>query len=345
MDVSKCREGRTDYTGPVSFIFIAILMSCLLVNETAGDAFIDALLPSFYSGIFMLGAILHSVSLFALLFPLFVVIAIINYRTFVYRPAKEAYDRRKNAVSQRQLNGNFASSEKQFRSYSPKNSTRNKARSSDNVSEYIVRVTELLINGILSGIINLSNRKLKEYLANRNAYKKSWCDMNMPSQNRERDERFDLTIDVQSWKGTGATSGSVHSNSKPRMTSTSSTTPFQIKRMMTSSKTFRVENNQHFNTSYLFGINEQQEQQVLLDTEDAPVVVKRQGTLSQESQPVIIFDTGEALLRIWSKLTAVAIQEIYESELRETEMAEKTRVVRDDQDEEEVEVILGLELE
>ena len=67
LDVSRCREGRLDYLGSASFILIAGLMSCLMVNESNGDAFINAAMPSFFSSTYLLANVLYNISLLAIL--------------------------------------------------------------------------------------------------------------------------------------------------------------------------------------------------------------------------------------------------------------------------------------
>ena len=95
LDVSRCREGRLDYLGSASFILIAGLMSCLMVNESIGDAFIDAAMPSFFSLLYMLADALYKISLLAILCPVIAVLGIFLYYRLLYRPAKKSHRERK----------------------------------------------------------------------------------------------------------------------------------------------------------------------------------------------------------------------------------------------------------
>ena len=70
-------------------------MSCLMVNESVGEAFIDAAIPSVFSSMLIFGAALYQISLLALLLPLCVAAGFVLYRTFIYRPAKKAHERRR----------------------------------------------------------------------------------------------------------------------------------------------------------------------------------------------------------------------------------------------------------
>ena len=54
-------------------------MSCVLLNAPLGDAIVDHILPSVYSGLMMLGAKLYDVSISALLLPLLLTFTVVNY--------------------------------------------------------------------------------------------------------------------------------------------------------------------------------------------------------------------------------------------------------------------------
>ena len=55
IDVFKCREGRLDYLGLLSFMAIAVPMTVILLNEFIGDAILDAVIPGIYAGILVMG--------------------------------------------------------------------------------------------------------------------------------------------------------------------------------------------------------------------------------------------------------------------------------------------------
>jgi hypothetical protein len=83
VDAMRCRDGRLQYPGVLSFLIIALPMTIILLNEVVGEAIIDAAIPAVYSAILTLGAFLYSISLAALLITFCLALAAANYWTFV----------------------------------------------------------------------------------------------------------------------------------------------------------------------------------------------------------------------------------------------------------------------
>ena len=272
-------------------------MSCLLVDENIGDALIDVALPAFYSGIYVIGALLYEVSSFALLLPLCIIIGIIIYHKFVYRPAKRAHDTRKSILKRRQSYGNSASIENQrrkMRNMSTENQTRN---------SNAVRVLTILQNGIIAGIANLSMRRFKKQIATRVAQRQKWWAMNVPA----------------SYQGAGLgqrdskAGGRLHNDVRDNIAHFSYPNPNKIKRMMMS---LRKRQSGYQSAPNLFDVSIVLKNQLNGHTTRDPVVIKplQGGLIYRELRPVIIFDTGEALLRIRSKLSTAAIRELSDTE-------------------------------
>ena len=66
-------------------------MTLILFNENIGNAIIDTIIPSAYSGIMLLGSALYDISLATLLLPFCIIIGVILYLIFVYFPSYHAY--------------------------------------------------------------------------------------------------------------------------------------------------------------------------------------------------------------------------------------------------------------
>lgn len=94
VDTRKCREGRLNYLGTVSFALIALPMTFILLNEAIGDAVIDAIIPAMYSGVLSAGAVIYSRSIPALVAIIITVIVLLNYWRVIYSPASQAHAKR-----------------------------------------------------------------------------------------------------------------------------------------------------------------------------------------------------------------------------------------------------------
>lgn len=340
VDVSQCREGRHNYLGMVSFILIAILMSCLLLNETIGDAVIDAIIPCIYSAILYIGSALYNYSLFALLFPFCIVIGVLLYRAFVYLPAKEAHNRRKARLGRKTSAANNIN---RFQQRGHKHSDSFHERKVHGYFGYYIRLLSMAKYGILTGIANLSFRTFKKHRAREISNSQQWCLMNMLDSyhdtalsRRGPDEESKLEIEEESKEndeddlGVGASvivdastvieDAPIESRQSRQLLRVRSI-PNEIERMMISTMVSKavaaIESRQSSFTS-LFGVSDNQSQSRVLVNQNL-VVMKTpvQGSVSREFQPVIIFDTGDALLHIWSNVSCVFMQELLLMEERE----------------------------
>lgn len=94
VDTRKCREGRLNYLGNMSFALIALPMTLILLNEAIGDAVIDAIIPAMYSGVLSAGATIYSRSIPALVAIIVIVIVLLNYWRVIYSPASQAHAKR-----------------------------------------------------------------------------------------------------------------------------------------------------------------------------------------------------------------------------------------------------------
>ena len=177
IDVYRCREGRLNYMGLISLTLISVAMSCILLNETIGNLIIDHILPAAYSAIIILGKKLFDVSIFACIIPFCLVIGIMNYVAFVYRPVSTRYFQRKNAIRERQLdNGVYKNSHNAI--------FRTAIKSHGYLwtfSQYCRRFVIAIDHAVEYGIVNISDHQLRNYVAKKVAIDEKWCSMNMTS--------------------------------------------------------------------------------------------------------------------------------------------------------------------
>ena len=181
LDVSRCREGRLDYLGSTSFILIAGLMSCLLVNESIGDAFIDAAMPSFFSSLYMLADALYKISLLAILCPVIAVLGIFLYYRLLYRPAKESHRERKILLGIRKRDGAFGREEKLLRHKTHMELSRRSKGLTYGLGQFIHRLLVLSNDGVVTMISHVSDKRLKKRVAVESAFSHKWCAMNKPA--------------------------------------------------------------------------------------------------------------------------------------------------------------------
>jgi hypothetical protein len=178
----RCRDGRLQYPGYLSFFMIAVPMTIILLHAAVGEAIIDAVIPAVYSGILTLGAFLYSKSLAALLITFCVAIAALNYWGFVYRPASIAHTRRKNKLRRLQYEGHSTSKvNRQRRSETVramKSSAAYKSKSRTQTS-YFRRLFNNLKRSIQHGVTLMSYRRIRS--AKQAAIETKWCGMNRPS--------------------------------------------------------------------------------------------------------------------------------------------------------------------
>ena len=167
-DVYKCREGRLDYMGHLSFAAIAVPMSVILLNAFIGDAMIDIILPGIYAGVIIGGAELYAVSLLAFLLLICGSVGALCYYVLVYRPACDAHNYRKKELK-RILYGDT--------SYLL-NSTRNNTTRRSMIS-YIKRVGTITKRGIQDSITWISCGEVRLRDPRKRAVQRDWCNLNM----------------------------------------------------------------------------------------------------------------------------------------------------------------------
>ena len=175
VDARKCRDGRLEYLGIISFFFIAVPMTCILFNPMIGGLLIDAAIPAFYTGAMVAGVYLYSVSLTVLLVTVFFTIFIMNYWAFVYMPASRAHYKRREKLKRIQSHFNDAST---ARSRQAASSRSLQSSTAILFMRYLSRVMNIVKRALQHGITLLSVRR-KSRKKSRN-FKALWRDKNRP---------------------------------------------------------------------------------------------------------------------------------------------------------------------
>ena len=175
VDARKCRDGRLEYLGIISFLFIAVPMTCILFNPMIGGILIDAAIPAFYTGAMVAGVYLYSVSITVLLVTIFFALFVMNYWAFVYMPASKAHYKRREKVKRIQSQFNHASASARSRQASSRSLQQSTAVS---FMRYMSRVMNIVKRALQHGITLLSVRR-KHRKKSRN-FKALWRDMNRP---------------------------------------------------------------------------------------------------------------------------------------------------------------------
>ena len=179
----KCREGRLDYRGLLSFAAIAVPMTIILMNEFIGDAILDAVIPGIYAAILVAAADLFAVSLLALVLPLCAVVGLLCYLVFVYRPARTAHNRRQEQLK-RVMGHEPISRTSQFRpSGSGKYSQRTALRSKI-PSGYFRRVLVILKHELQDCIARSSCGESRLRGPRKYQIERDWCNLNMPASSQ-----------------------------------------------------------------------------------------------------------------------------------------------------------------
>ena len=301
LDVSRCREGRLDYLGSASFILIAGLMSCLMVNESMGDAFIDAAMPSFFSSIYILANALYKISLPAILCPSIAVVGIFLYYTLVYRRAKKSHQKRKILRQTRKRNSDIGREDKLFRQ-----NTRRPREAAYGVVEFVQRLLVSLNDGIVTVIVHISDKRLKKRVTVESAYSHRWCAMNKPAlhqgtmlSNRVRNNTSVIRLEGEYNGEDSANNG--HDLVRRRKIVPN---PPEIIRMVKASQMWWTVHDGQLNTiAGSLSITVQPADHLFRS--DYPVARESR----RELRATIFFDTGEALLRVWSNLLIAAVHE------------------------------------
>ena len=179
VDAMRCRDGRLQYPGFLSFLMIALPMTIILFNEIIGEAIIDATIPALYSALLTLGAYLYSISLAALLITLFLVLAAANYWRFVYQPASVAYSRRKDKLKRLESEDHNASKFNRLRRSESIRAMKSSAATSQQSIGYFRRLFNMMKHSVQHGVTLLSFRHTQR--AKELNILKKWCGMNRPS--------------------------------------------------------------------------------------------------------------------------------------------------------------------
>lgn len=176
--MEKCRQGRLEYLGIMSFLIIAVPTTLILLNDTIGDALIDTALPSIFSGFFFVGSALFSVSLATLLVPIFLLLAVVLYFLCVYRPARAAYTQREQNM--KILGARGVAYEKSYRTTSRERKTNRKYSHVQNFYHYFGRVASIITHSAQHVVTYFSSYHLAVSKSKAFTLKKQWCDMNTP---------------------------------------------------------------------------------------------------------------------------------------------------------------------
>ena len=310
LDVSRCREGRLDYLGSASFILIAGLMSCLMVNESIGDAFIDCAMPSFFTSIYALASDLYHISLVAILCPIIIVFGILLYYRLVYRRAKKSHQERESLLQMRNRLGEFGREEKLLRQKTYKELNRRSSGVVYGTGELIQRLLVLLNDRMVTLITHNSDMRQRRRFAVESAFTYKWCAMNKPAlhqgtmlSNRGRDSISVSRLESGFHSKDSATD--VHNLVRKRKIVPN---PPEITRMVKASHMWWTVHDGQSDP-----ISDPLARQLSNTAQSAGQLFKSDYPLAKEShrelRATIFFDAGEALLRIWSNLLTAAVQE------------------------------------
>ena len=310
LDVSRCREGRLDYLGSASFILIAGLMSCLMVNESNGDAFINAAMPSFFSSTYLLANVLYNISLLAILCPSGVVLGIFLYHRLVYRRAKKSHKERKILLQMRKRSGDFGRGEKLLRQNTYKELNRRPRGMAYGLGYFIRRLLVSINDGIVTFIAHVSEKRLKRRVAADIAHSSSWCAMNKPALHQGTMHsnlgRFSISVIRLEVGYNGKDSVTdVHNLVRKRKIVPN---PPEIMRMVKASHMWWTAHDGQ--SKPILG---SPVRQLSITAQSSCQSLRSEYPLARRSRRVlratIFFDTGEALLRILSNLLTPAVYE------------------------------------
>ena len=170
----KCREGRLNYLGTISFVLIALPMICIMTNEQVGEAVIDAVIPSFFSSIQLVGVAMYNASHSGMIFLFCAAFGILYYVRFVVRSADTVFARRyEKSKRKMELDGIPFRRANQAR----------KARNSSLIS-YLQRLSNMLMHSLQDGLTISLNHRIKIRIARHHEMLKKWGQMNLPSSSQ-----------------------------------------------------------------------------------------------------------------------------------------------------------------
>ena len=263
-------------------------MSCLLADESIGEAIIDAVIPSFFTSLYVLADALYQISLLAILLPSIAVVGILFYYMLVYRSAKKSHKEREILLQTRKRNGDFGRAEKRPRGVAY------------GVGECFKRLFVSFNDGIVTLIAHLSDERLKRRVAVESTFSYEWCSMNKPTlhqgtihSNRGRDSISILEL-KSGYNGDDIANHGHYSVQKR-------TNPPEIMRMVKASHMWWTVNDGQSNS--ISGSHVRQ----------PSIVFRSDYNIARESRKelraTIFFDTGEALLRMWSNISIATVHE------------------------------------
>ena len=178
LDLEKCRRGRLEYLGVLSFLIIAIPMTLFLLDDRIGDALIDSALPSIFSGFFFVGSALYKISLASLLLPIFLLLAVVLYFLFVYRPARAAYSQREENM--RLMSDHSMSFKRSAHTHIGERKINRKSSFLKSTANYFERVFSIITHSLQHAVTYFSSYHIAVIRRKAFTQKKQWCDMNAP---------------------------------------------------------------------------------------------------------------------------------------------------------------------
>ena len=228
-------------------------MTCILFNESIGNAIVDAAIPALYSAILVLGAYLFSISLLALLLTFFLVLAAANYWAFVYRPASLAHSKRKRKLRTIRHGDTLASQMNRTKRSSPSTGMTSSAvgiSRSVTARAQIWKIFNIVKRSVQHGITLISFRRIR-HVKNR-AMKREWCDMNRSSKLQA------VVLPINSSQDFGSRDTFTNTNtititkkSMKRVSSQSHSVPSPVTDMMTSSNLIKTQSSHHMRSSLI----------------------------------------------------------------------------------------------
>jgi hypothetical protein len=158
-------------------------MSVILMNEFVGDAILDAVIPGIYAAILVAGADLFAVSVLALVLPFCFVVGVLCYLIFVYRPARNACNRRREQLKRVASHEPISKSKK----FQQRGSKKHLQRSTFRVrtpSGYFRRVLVIIKHALQDGIAWLSCGEFRLRDPRKHQIQRDWCNLNMPARSQ-----------------------------------------------------------------------------------------------------------------------------------------------------------------
>ena len=165
--------------GYFSFMIIAMPMVFMIFNEKIGDSIVDAVIPSVYAAIQLLGATLFTISLLALLLPFCAIAGLIIYNFMIFKPASDAVKLRQAKLKKRDMEGlNYPRiiKKRSAADSTPKDALgRMKA-----LAKYCKRVVIIFKHYVQERIAAPSSRQRAVILAQMQVEQRNWSEMNFP---------------------------------------------------------------------------------------------------------------------------------------------------------------------